>query len=102
METVERVDPPFAATEKEMLTSFLDYHRATLLMKVDGVSDADLRRPMVPSGTSLLGLVKHLAWVEISWFQMRFAGRPIDDPWTEDDPDFDFRIEPEETTEEIV
>ena len=84
------------------MTAFLDYHRATLLMKIDGVSDADLRRPMTPSGTSLLGMVKHLAYVEQGWFQRTFLGREVSVPWTDDDPDADFRIEPHESTQEII
>jgi hypothetical protein len=47
-------------------------------------------------------MVKHLAWVEIWWFQMVMAGRQIEEPWGEDDPDADFRIEPHETTEQIL
>ena len=82
--------------------AFLDYHRATLLMKIDGVSDEDLRRPMVPSGTTLLGMVKHLAFVERSWFQRVFTNVEVEFPWTDEDPDADFRIEPNETTREIV
>ena len=80
----------------------MDYHRATLLMKIDGVSDTDLRRPMVPSGTTLLGLVKHLAYVERWWFRRVFLDRDVSFPWTDDDPDADFRIEDDETTEDIV
>jgi hypothetical protein len=103
MSNIQRVDPPLAAPEKETLLAFLDYHRATLLQKVNGVSDADLRRIMTPSGLSLLGLVKHLAYVEIGWFQETFAGEdlyPV--PWTKEDPDADFRIEPHETTADIL
>ena len=84
------------------MAGFLDYHRATLLMKIDGVSDEDLRRPMTPSGTSLLGMVKHLAYVERWWFQKDFLDRDVSAPWTEEDPDADFRIEPDESTQEIV
>jgi uncharacterized damage-inducible protein DinB len=102
VEAPERVDPPLAAPEKEMLSAWLDLHRATLLRKVAGVSDDDLRRPMVPSGTNLLSLVKHLGWVECYWLQINFAGRDVDDPWTEDDPDADFRVEPHESTEQVL
>lgn len=97
-----RQDPPLAAPEKETLTAFLDYHRTTLLQKVAGVSDEDLRRPMTPSGVSLLGLVKHLAYVERGWFQDIFAGEEVEDIWTAEDPDADWRIEPGETTEGIL
>lgn len=99
---IERLSPPFVAGEKEMLCAFLDYQRATLLLKVDGLSDEDLRRVIVPSGWSLLGLVKHLAQVEAWWFQTCFMGREVVFPWDEDDPNADFRIEPEETTEQIL
>ena len=85
-----------------MLNAWLDYHRATLLQKLQGLDDADLRRPLVSSGTSLLGIVKHLAYVERWWFCIVFAGQDLDVPWTEEDPDADWRIEPDDTTEEII
>ena len=69
---------------------------------MEGVSDNDLRRPLVPSGTTLLGLVKHLAYVERWWFQDVFMGAQVDYPWTDEDPDADFRIEPDESTQDIV
>jgi hypothetical protein len=56
----------------------------------------------VPSGTSLLGVVKHLGYVERGWFQSGIEGRTFEVPWTEEDPDADFRIEPGETIEGIV
>lgn len=97
-----RIDPPFKGSERELLTAFLDYHRQTVLWKIEGLSDADLRRTMTPSGLTLLGLVKHLAYVERSWFHEDFLGEEISSPWTEEDPDAEFRIEPGETTEEII
>jgi uncharacterized damage-inducible protein DinB len=57
---------------------------------------------MVPSGTSLLGIVKHLAYVERGWFQRVWAGQEISVPWTEEDPDADWRIEPDETTQDVL
>ncbi len=99
---IDRVDPPLAAPEQAMLTAFLDYHRATLLWKVDGVGDADLRRPLTPSGMSLLGLVKHLAYVEQWWFLTVFAGEDLPAPWTDADPDADWRVEAGESTTAIL
>jgi Protein of unknown function (DUF664) len=96
---VERPRAPSGLPEKETLEAFLDFHRDTALIKVDGVSDEDLRRPMVPTGLSLLTLVKHLAFVERWWFQYNFAGQDVD---MGPDLDFDFRIEPDETTEQII
>lgn len=85
-----------------MLSSFLDYHRATVLRKIQRVADFALREPMVPSGTSLLGLVKHLGYVEQWWFRTRFAGEDLQTIWTEADPDADLRVESHETTADIV
>jgi len=85
-----------------MLTAWLDFHRATLLRRLEGLDDVDLRRPLVPSGTSLLGIVKHLAYVERWWFCIVFAGQQLDVPWTDEDPDADWRIEPDDTTEEVI
>lgn len=102
MSTITRNDPPLAATEKEMLTSFLDFHQATLLQKVEGLSKEQATRSFVPSGITLLGMVKHLAYVERAWFRRVFMNEEVDDIWTEDDPDADWRIEPDETLEQIV
>src|SRR4051812_14512556 len=103
IDTTGRVGPPMSGTELEMLNSFLDYQRATLLWKVRGVSDQDLRRVTVPTTTmTLLGLVKHLAYVEVYWFRRRFKGQEVAFPWTKEDPDADWRIEPAETTEDIL
>jgi hypothetical protein len=68
---------PFTGAEKESLKVSLDRHRDTVLWKLEGLGDDDLRRSMVPSGTSLLGLVKHLAAVEYGWFCDTF-GREIE------------------------
>lgn len=103
-ENIVRVDPPMSGPEFEMLKAFLDYHRATLLQKISGVSEEDVKRKVFPSSNlSLLGLVKHLTYVERSWFQRWFKGEAnLTWPWTREDPDADFRIEPDETTESIV
>ena len=68
--TVERIEPAFLLPEREMLEAWLDYHRATLAVKCDGLSDAQLReRSVPPSSMSLLGLVRHMADVERNWFR---------------------------------
>ena len=98
-----RTEPPRLAGEREALEGFLDYYRDTILWKVSGMSDDDLRRVIVPSGWSPLGMVKHLAYVEQSWFRTRFAGeKDLPVPWTKQDLDADFRVEPRERTEEIL
>ena len=87
--------------EKESLHVALDRHRDVVLWKVSGVSDEDLRRPLTPSGTNPLGLVKHLAWCEWGWFCETFD-RPFEPFPYPDDPDADLRVEPNETTEDIL
>jgi len=97
---VKRV--PFTGGEKESLRVALDRHRDAILWKLEGVGDEDLRRPLVPSGTSLLGLVKHLAAVEYGWFCDTFGRQAEPLPFDDDDPDADLRVEPEETTAGIL
>ncbi len=92
----ERVDPPWAGPERESLIGWLDYHRETLAMKCAGLTAAQLcERSAPPSTMSLIGLVRHMAEVERSWFQRFVDGKdpseapPIyySDP---DNPDGDF------------
>ena len=93
---------PFLGEEKESLRASLDRHRDVVLWKIEGLDDEALRRPMTPSGTSLLGLVKHLGAVEYGWFCETFD-RPTEPlPFDPDDPDADLRVRPDETTDEVV
>ncbi|MFJ7910986.1 DinB family protein [Kitasatospora sp. NPDC096204] len=66
--------PSLNADESTTLLSFLDYLRAAVIAKLDGVADEDARRPGVASGTSLLWLVRHLAVVEDNWFTWAYRG----------------------------
>jgi len=73
---IDRHDPPTVAGERQSLDSWLDYHRATLLFKCQGLTGEQLaRRAVEPSTLSLLGLVRHMAEVERAWFRRRFAGQ---------------------------
>ena len=73
-----RVDPPFVADERTMLDTWLDYHRATLAMKCEGLDDEQLKRRSVePSSMSLLGLVRHMAEVERNWFRRVLSGHAL-------------------------
>lgn len=70
--------PPFPnSDERTTLVAFLGYLRDSIVRKAEGVDDEMVRRPMVDSGTSLLGLVKHLTMAEVGWFQWTFAGRDV-------------------------
>ncbi|MFD2082750.1 Protein of unknown function [Actinopolymorpha cephalotaxi] len=93
---------PFTGVEKESLHASLDRHRDAVLWKLDGLGDEQLRTPMVPSGSTMLGLVKHLASIEFGWFCETF-GRPSEwIPWDPEDWDADARIEPYETTAGVL
>jgi uncharacterized damage-inducible protein DinB len=72
---VERPDPPRAGDERRMMRVFLDFHRSTLAMKCEGLTDEQLRsRSMPPSTLTLLGLVRHMAEVERTWFRRVIGG----------------------------
>jgi uncharacterized damage-inducible protein DinB len=90
---------------KEDLRRYLQAAREVLLWKLEGLSEYDIRRPMVPTGTNLLGLVKHLASVEAGYFGEVF-GRPFGEqlPWLDDDaePNADMWATAEESREQIV
>jgi uncharacterized damage-inducible protein DinB len=88
-----RTEAPVAGPERDTLTGFLGWHRGTLELKCSGLdAEALARRALEPSSLSLLGLVRHLADVERSWFRRAMAG--LDAPpryySRPDDPDGDF------------
>jgi hypothetical protein len=72
----DRKPPRSAGTERETLVTLLQFQRESMVRKVEGVDDDAARRPMVPSGTSLLWLLRHLAWGESLWIEHRFLGGP--------------------------
>jgi hypothetical protein len=73
-------------TDKDDLHTYLKSARDAMLWKLDGLSEYDVRRPMTPTGTNLLGLVKHVASVAVGYFGDTF-GRPFAEPmpWFDDD-----------------
>jgi hypothetical protein len=88
---------------KADLRRYLQEGRDALLWKLDGLSEYDVRRPLVPTGTNLLGLVKHLALVEQGYFGDTF-GRPSENtiPWDEADPNSDMFASAEESRAAIT
>ena len=89
---VTRPEPPMTGDERPMLTVWLDYQRATLLWKCEGLDGAALvRHGVPPSSLTLLGLVRHMALVEWWWFDHVFTGSPSPEPFSaQEDPDADF------------
>ena len=89
---IERTEPPYVCGEREMLEAWLEYHRATLALKCEGLSAEQLReRSAAPSTLSLLGLVRHMADVERNWFRRVLSGEEAPGLfWTEGNIDGDF------------
>ncbi len=81
METIgtpERIRPPDHGDENTVLPAWLDYYRATLLVKCAGLTLEQLgRRAVAPSSLSLLGMLRHMTRVEQLWFDVRFAGHDV-------------------------
>jgi uncharacterized damage-inducible protein DinB len=72
------------ASERDSLRGWLDYHRATLAWKCDGLDDEQLKvASMPPSTLTLMGLVRHMAEVERHWFQRVVARETIRHVWSE-------------------
>ncbi len=90
---------------KTDLLRYLQLARDALLWKLDGLGEYDIRRPLTPTGTNLLGLVKHVASVELGYLGETF-GRPFDEPmpWFDDGaaPNADMWATPDESREYIV
>ena len=95
LEDPRRVDPPFGTDERTSLEAWLDYHRATLLLKCEGLDAATLRaRPVPTSLMSLQGLVRHMTEVERAWFRRRFTNEDVPPLYydRETNPEGDFEI----------
>lgn len=92
---MQRRDPADAADERTQLTQFLDFLRATMLMKVDGLDHAQMNTTTGASSLTLAGLLKHLAVVEDGWFRVTLLGEEPAQWWRDvdgdADPDWDFR-----------
>lgn len=91
--------------QKADLHRYLQTAREALLWKLDGLSEYDVRRPLTPTGTNLLGLVKHVASVELGYFGETF-GRPSGEPlpWMDDDaePNADMWATAEQSRADVV
>ena len=88
---VDRTEPDRIADERTSLEQWMDYHRATLLMKCAGLTAEQLKlRPAPPSTLSLLGLVRHMVEVEQWWFRMHAAGEDVTFPFDPDSVGLDF------------
>jgi uncharacterized damage-inducible protein DinB len=103
---MELTDPDNAGDELTLLSQFLDFQRSVLYRKAEGLTADQLNARLGPSSLTLGGLLKHGALVEDSWFQERFLGRPLGEPWDsvdwDADPDWDFHSAADDQPEALL
>ena len=91
--------------EREMLVEYLDYFRAVLRRKAEGIGDADLHRAIAPSTLTLGGLLRHMTVVELGWFRQTLLAEPPPEPWASapwaDDHDWELTSAPTVPTAQI-
>jgi uncharacterized damage-inducible protein DinB len=96
-----RTEPLIAGEAVEQVGSFHRFLRETLLWKCSGLTEEQLRWSPVPSGTCLLGILKHSVYVERWWISRYVGGLDVQGVSTAEDPDADWRIEPGESFDSI-
>ena len=89
-------------TEQAVLTRYLDVAHDALLWKLEGLSEYDMRRPLTPTGTNLLGLVKHVAFVELGYFGPVFDRPALEVPHDQDDPNSDMYALASESVDDVL
>ena len=88
----ERQRPDWAGSERDQLNGVLDYQRASVHLKCEGLEDSAARRTLLPSPlTTIAGVVSHLLWNEHYWMECVLGGRDDEAQCTEEDPDADWR-----------
>jgi hypothetical protein len=87
---MSRGPTPWTDDLRARLDELLDEHRAMLQHSLDGLTEAEARRRLVPSRTTLLGLVKHVTYVEQVWFNQALTGRSLRELGAPSTPDRSF------------
>jgi len=93
--------PDTTAAERKTLVDLLADNRAEILELLDGLTEEEARRSLVPSLTTLLGIVKHAAFAEQVWFHVTLPGRTRAEVGLPDDIDDSFRLMPDDTIDSI-
>lgn len=90
-----------AGSRAEVHLRYLDYFRAVLIVKLDGLPETELRSSRLPSGWTPLELLKHVARVEARWLEWGFEGRDVGDPWG-DEHDGRWHVPSDESLADLV
>lgn len=93
--------PSWTHDLRSRLDELLDEHRATLLNSLDGLTEEEARRRLVPSRTTLLGLVKHVTYVEQVWFNQALTGRSLSEIGAPSNPDHSFILRDGDTIDSV-
>src|SRR5580692_10992112 len=98
---MERTRPRRDQDERTTIVEMLEFYRATIVMKCDGLRPGQLGQTLPPSTMTLAGLMKHSAMVEDMWITVRFAGQPLPEPWAsapiEEDEDWEWHSAPDDS-----
>jgi uncharacterized damage-inducible protein DinB len=89
-----------AASRSAVFLSYLEYFRASLLERLNGIAEDELRNSRLPTGWTPLELLVHLTNVERRWLEWGFEGRTVADPWA-DQRDGRWYVSPERTLGEL-
>ena len=96
------MEPTLIADERTQIEEFLDTNRAELVEAVDGMTDEQARRRMVPSLTTPLGLLKHVTWAEQVWFHVGLAGRTREELGIPHENDPSWALSDEDTVASVI
>jgi uncharacterized damage-inducible protein DinB len=88
--------------ERETLEGFLDWYRAVVERKIEGVATDDAKRVRTPTGMSALGILNHLGWVERGWFRETFAGEDVESRDGDGGNSAEFAVGDDETVESVL
>lgn len=73
----------------ELFVRYLEFYRATVVAKLEGLTGAELRTTRLPSGWTPLEMLKHLVYMELRWIRWGFLGEAVAEPWGDRDVDAD-------------
>jgi uncharacterized damage-inducible protein DinB len=100
-----RPEPPVDGDELATLVGFLEFHRATLAWKTDGLAAEQLNQTTARSSMTLGGLLKHISYVEQEWFNHVLLGRDRTEPWASvdwlSDIDWDWHSAGQDSPEQL-
>lgn len=97
-----RSEATLAGSEREQIESFLHDNRVEIVGLLDGLTEEQARRRLVPSRTTLLGLVKHAAFVERVWFDVALAGRTRSEIGLPEVVDDSFALTDDDTVQSVL